>query len=233
MAEPNLCVGPFRLDPSNECLWRGTEAIRLTHKAFAALNYLAKHPRRVVTKEELFEAIWPKVVVSDAALTTCMREIRKALKDDPKRPRYIETVHRLGYRFVALVTTRPIRSSGSGIWSQDATLASSSQSPARSFVGRKTELAQLHNWLEKALNGERQIVFVTGEPGIGKTTLIEAFLQQVAADESVWIGRGQSIEHYGAGEPYLPVLDALGRLCREPRGERESTGDKIPHEAAG
>ena len=116
MAATYLCVGPFRLDPSNECLWRGTEAIRLTHKAFAALHYLAKHPGRMVTKEELFQAIWPKVVVSDASLTTCMREIRKALKDDPKAPRYIETVHRRGYRFIAHVTPQSVPSSGSGVW---------------------------------------------------------------------------------------------------------------------
>src|SRR5262249_18554262 len=65
-----------------------------------------------------------------------------------------------------------------------------------------------------------QIVFVTGEPGIGKTTLVEAFLAQMAADDKVWIARGQCIEHYGAGEAYLPILEALGRLCREPGGQR-------------
>ena len=130
------------------------------------------------------------------------------------------------------------------------------------MVGREAELGQLHRWLAKALAGERQLVFVTGEPGIGKTTLVEAFLQSLAsrvprlAAEQVqspkskvqsrkgmpgatvtgqgteptpnpqsltpglWIGRGQCIEHYGAGEAYLPVLEALGRLCREPGGRR-------------
>jgi predicted ATPase len=87
-------------------------------------------------------------------------------------------------------------------------------------VGRDAELAQLHKWLEKALSGERQIVFVTGEPGIGKTTLVETFLHRAATDESMWIGRGQCIEHFGAGEAYLPVLEALGRLCRESEHDR-------------
>jgi DNA-binding winged helix-turn-helix (wHTH) protein len=82
-AAPDLGVGPFRLDPANECLWRGTEMLRLTRKAFTALYYLAAHPGRVVTKEELFQAVWPAVVVSEAALTTCMREVRKVLADDP------------------------------------------------------------------------------------------------------------------------------------------------------
>jgi predicted ATPase len=81
---------------------------------------------------------------------------------------------------------------------------------------------QLHKWLKRALEGERQIVFVTGEPCIGKTTLVEEFLQQeqVARQASLWIGRGQCIEHYGTGEGYLPLLDALGRLCREPGAGR-------------
>jgi hypothetical protein len=54
----------------------------------------------------------------------------------------------------------------------------------------------------------------------GKTALVEAFLAQVAAKGAAWIGRGQSIEHYGVGEAYLPLLEALGRLCREPDGQR-------------
>ena len=74
--------------------------------------------------------------------------------------------------------------------------------------------------LERALEGERQVVFVTGEVGIGKTTLVEAFMAQVDANGALWIGRGQCIEQYGAGEAYMPVLEALGRLCREPGGDR-------------
>ncbi|HEV8712202.1 MAG TPA: AAA family ATPase, partial [Candidatus Binatia bacterium] len=87
-------------------------------------------------------------------------------------------------------------------------------------VGREVELAHLHGWLERALAGERQVVFVTGEPGIGKTTLVDAFLHHAVARGGLWLGRGQCIEHYGAGEAYLPVLKAFGRLCRESGGER-------------
>ncbi len=64
------------------------------------------------------------------------------------------------------------------------------------------------------------MVFVTGEAGIGKTTLVEAFLQEAVRDPKVWIGQGQCLEQYGAGEAYLPVLDALSRLCRESERER-------------
>ncbi|NOT58326.1 MAG: AAA family ATPase, partial [Deltaproteobacteria bacterium] len=84
---------------------------------------------------------------------------------------------------------------------------------------RDAELAQLHELLEKALRGERQVVFVTGEPGIGKTTLVEAFVDQMMAQGQLVCARGQCLEHYGAGEAYLPVLEALSRLCRAQGGE--------------
>jgi predicted ATPase len=87
-------------------------------------------------------------------------------------------------------------------------------------VGRERELARLQDSLHKALAGERQVVFVTGEAGIGKTMLVDAFVAGVAAKSGILVGRGQCIEQYGAGEAYLPLLEALSRLCREARGER-------------
>ena len=160
--------------------------------------------------------------MTDAALTMCMSEIRKALGDDPRTPCYIETVHGLGYRFIALVSAEPVTLADSGFRVAEHASTTTRQSPSPHFVGREAEIEQLHKWLGRALKGERQIVFVTGEPGIGKTMLVEEFLQQaqIPSDGRLWLGRGQCIEHYGAGESYLPVLDALGRLCREPDGGR-------------
>ena len=91
--------------------------------------------------------------------------------------------------------------------------------PAPTLVGRHAELTRLYDLFNKARGGQRQVVFVTGEPGIGKTTVVETFLGQVAGEEELWIGQGQCMEHYGAGEAYLPVLEALGRLCREADGK--------------
>jgi predicted ATPase/DNA-binding winged helix-turn-helix (wHTH) protein len=220
MREEQRFFDSFQLDPANACLRRGERAIFLTPKAFTMLCYLVEHVGQLVTKDDLWRAVWPGITVTDAALTVCMSEIRKALGDKARTPRYVQTVHRRGYRFIAPVTTQPIRRSEPGVRSRDLTPVPSPQSPTISFVGREPELAQLHEWLEKALSGERQIVFITGEPGIGKTTLVEAFLEQVAANAPLRIGRGQCIEHYGAGEAYLPVLEALGRLCRQPHGGR-------------
>src|SRR5262249_56591725 len=79
-------------------------------------------------------------------------------------------------------------------------------------------VAELHRWLEHVEQGARQLVFLTGEPGMGKTAVVDAWVAQVAAAGDLWLAQGQCIEHYGAGEAYLPVLEALGRLCREPAG---------------
>jgi predicted ATPase/type II secretory pathway predicted ATPase ExeA len=88
------------------------------------------------------------------------------------------------------------------------------------MVGREVELARLQNVFEKAWRGERQVVFVTGEAGIGKTTLIDAFLARIRERPDVRIASGQCVEQYGPGEAYLPLLEATTRLCRGPGGER-------------
>jgi len=149
-----------------------------------------------------------------------MSEIRKALGDEAKTPRYIETVHRLGYRFIAPVSTPQVRQSESAASNEQPPPLPNLPAPNQRFVGRGRELARLRQYFEKTLHGERQIVFITGESGIGKTALVDTFQRQLADTATLWIGRGQCIEHYGTGEAYLPVLDALGRLCRQPDGRR-------------
>jgi DNA-binding winged helix-turn-helix (wHTH) protein len=98
--EQGLCFGPHRLDLGAGQLWRDQEEVKLTPKALAVLRVLVARAGRVVTKDELFQAVWPQTVVSDDALTTCILELRHALRDNAKQPRYIETVHRRGYRFL-------------------------------------------------------------------------------------------------------------------------------------
>jgi DNA-binding winged helix-turn-helix (wHTH) protein/tetratricopeptide (TPR) repeat protein len=214
---------PFRLDPDNACLWRGTKAVRLTPKAFAVLQCLAEHHGQLVTKDVLLESVWPGTAVGDAVLKVCVREIRKALGDRVGAPRFVATVHRRGYRFIAGVTDSEPRPARDGA-SERSPLRSGPTSGFRyrgpaHFVGREPALDRLQRGIEAAWRGTRQIVFVTGEPGIGKTGVVEAFLERVSADPRVWIAHGQCVETYGTPEPYMPVLDALGRLCREGGGD--------------
>src|SRR5262245_31157845 len=112
--EPHLLnFGPFRLDVPNQQLWRGAEIIRLTNKAVAVLCYLAERGGQLVTKDELFAAVWPAVVVSDSALVACIGELRRALGDTRRAPQFIETVHGRGYRFLAPVSLSAPPVSGS------------------------------------------------------------------------------------------------------------------------
>ena len=109
---------PFRLDPSNERLWRETVEIPLRPKTFAVLRYLVDHPEQLVTKEELLNAVWAETVVGEDALTGCIRDLRKVLGDEAKRPQYIETVHRRGFRFIgAVVKSQEVVSSQQAVGS--------------------------------------------------------------------------------------------------------------------
>jgi len=105
--QPTVLFGPFRLEIGDASLWNGAQSVPLTPKAFSVLQCLAQRPGRLVTKQELIEAVWPGVFVGDAVLKVCVREIRRALADDPKVPQFIETVHRRGYRFIAPVAEPP------------------------------------------------------------------------------------------------------------------------------
>src|SRR3989442_1546368 len=141
---------PLRLDRENERVWHGEQRLQLTQKAFAVLCYLVDHPGRVVTKEELLRVIWPDTVVSEWALTTCIREIRKALGEAAGAPQYIATVHRRGYRFIG-----PMRNAEWGVRSQEQPREHDPYSAFRiphsalEPVGREAEVGQLHRWLAK------------------------------------------------------------------------------------
>jgi len=99
-----LTFDRFRIDPSSGQLVGESGPISLTPKALSLFEYLAARPGRLVKKTELLDAIWPGVFVADGALKVCIREIRRALGDDAQAPRFIETAHRRGYRFIADVT---------------------------------------------------------------------------------------------------------------------------------
>lgn len=215
MSSP-IAFGPFRLDARNAQLWRGDVEVQLRPKTYAVLQYLAERPARLVTKEELLRRVWPDVRVNDGALKVCMAELRSALGDRAQQPQFIETVHGRGYRFIGSIPSPKItRQPG------DEPSRIGPPSLMTALVGRDAELHQLRRCMEEALAGRRQLVFVTGEPGIGKTTLVEAFLECVAGQRTpLWTAYGQCVEHYGTAEAFLPVLEGLGRLCCQPGSDR-------------
>jgi DNA-binding winged helix-turn-helix (wHTH) protein len=123
---------PFRVEPASERLWREHEPIALKPKAFAILLYLLKNPSRIVTKAELLAQLWGGVHVNDAVLKTHLREIRRALGDDVRAPRYIETAHRRGYRFIAPSSLAPPESAAAdaSVMPRSASVATASAATA-------------------------------------------------------------------------------------------------------
>ena len=200
----DLLFPPYRLNPREDRLFRGDTPVPLRAKPFALLRYMAEHPQRLVKHEELRKAIWPTTYVSDGVLRVYLREVRAALEDEATAPQFIETVAHRGYRFLPAVEIV-------------AGAAASTTVPAPStspMVGRVEELKELNDAFARACAGRREVVFVSGEAGIGKSALIGALLSQIATHDGVRIGRGQCVEHRGESEPYLPVLDALRSLCQ-------------------
>jgi predicted ATPase/DNA-binding winged helix-turn-helix (wHTH) protein len=152
---------PFRLDTVNQCLWSGDglveERILLAPKAFAVLRYLVEHPGRLVTHDELFEALWPKTYVQPEVLKSHIAAIRAVLGDDARKPIFIETLSRRGYRFTAPVTedapARPSR-------------PTNLPEPLSELIGREAELGEV-----TALATAHRLVSLVGAGGIGKTRL--------------------------------------------------------------
>jgi DNA-binding winged helix-turn-helix (wHTH) protein len=146
-ASRQLVFDPFRLDRADARLWRGTRPIALAPKAFALLQYLLERPHQLVTKEALLDAVWPATAVGEAVLKVCVAEIRRALEDSARAPRFIATVHRRGYRFLAPVTATsepdPVPGASAG------RSPGAGPGPVR-LVGREAVLGQLQCWLDRA-----------------------------------------------------------------------------------
>ncbi|MEM7048808.1 MAG: AAA family ATPase [Acidobacteriota bacterium] len=197
----------FRLDSTAGRLFElATEErpVALTPKAYDLLALFLRHPGELLTKNHLLDTVWEGRSVTEGVLKVTIRELRKVLGDDARHPTYIETAHRKGYRFIAPVERGP------------SPLRLSAEVPGRrELIGREHELAVLDQAFQECLTAQRRTCFLSGGAGIGKTRLVESFLEGLG---DPWVIRGHCLEHYGAGEPYLPLLEALGRLCRSPRG---------------
>ncbi|HEY9347077.1 MAG TPA: winged helix-turn-helix domain-containing protein, partial [Inquilinus sp.] len=199
----------FWIDRDNLCLWRSNaggedDRVRLTPKSFDVLAYLAGNPGRLVTHDELLEALWPNVYVQPAVLKSHILAIRTALGDTISSPRFIETQRGRGYRFIGTLRGSPS--------------AAGKPSPAVDlgvFAGRAEPLRSLSALLERAAAGEPQSVFITGEPGFGKTTLVQQFLARVSACGDPIVARGHCVENFAGVEPYYPIFEALGELWKD------------------
>ena len=185
---------------------------------FDLLVYLIENRDRVVTRDELLEALWPGRIVTDSALSSRLKEVRSAVGDTGKAQRIIKTAHGRGYRFVANLE-------------MEAATKTPFNAPVvqpTSAVGRDVETGKLNRWLDRAVAGQREIVLITGEAGVGKTTLTRAFLDLARSRDDLVLMHGQCINQRGASEAYLPLLEAFNRAGLQDQSIREILNQHAP-----
>ena len=220
---PNRAI-EFGLDAANQRLWRNGVQLAVPPKPFEVLRYLVENPGRLITHDELLDALWPETYVQPQVLRTYILDLRKTLGDDAGNPQFIQTLPKRGYCFVAAVLDEPkVDSKTKASAGQKSTPPKSEpRQPApgpRHIVGREKELARLNQLLDLVESRQRQIVFIVGEAGIGKTALVDGFSEYVSRSVSAATARGECVKGFGKKEEYYPVTEALAQLCSSPKGE--------------
>ena len=191
----------FRLDTENLCLWRADARVALSPKAFAVLRCLVEHRGRLLSQNDLLDAVWRNLEVQPEILKKYVLEIRKALGDQATHPIYIETLPRLGYRFIA-----DVHETAAAERSDIANTA------LAQIVGRDRERAALRASLVQAAAGHGGVLCLGGGTGTGKTALAEELLYEARAQGAARVARGRCSEHVAGAEAYHPIWEALEGL---------------------
>jgi DNA-binding winged helix-turn-helix (wHTH) protein/tetratricopeptide (TPR) repeat protein len=199
--------GDFELDEARRELRQGGEPLAIQLKPFQLLAYLVRHRDRAVPKEELFENVWPDAVVSDAALASALRDVRRLLGDDGRRQQWIRTERERGFRFLALAEA------GETAAGQPSPVSPRSPFAGPPLVGRDEILAPLETALDEACRGRGRVVLLGGEAGVGKTRLAQEIAERAEARglgalwSRCWDGEGAL--------PFWPWIQILRAVLRE------------------
>jgi predicted ATPase/DNA-binding winged helix-turn-helix (wHTH) protein len=195
---PTYQFGEFTLDVSQGCLLKGGEEIKLRPKVYEALKYLVEHPGRLISKQELIQAVWPDAFVTDDSLVQCTVELRRALKD--RTQKFLKTVPRRGYLFTGAVSKTsstqghlPATSSSGLSGAAEPSLLRVARKrpnlpiPRTSLIGRELQVCQAADLL---LRQDVRLLSLTGPGGAGKTRLAIALAEAIA-------------DHFTAGLQYV------------------------------
>ena len=220
-------IGPgLELDLAGEELWREGRPVALRPKSWLVLRHLSSKPGTLVSLDELFDVAWPGTAVTPGTVANVINELRRALGDNATAPAFIQTVHRRGFRWLATPSSLPDpHSSSADATSEPSQPHSRIAEPTLGgepggrgndvFVGRRSELAMLADLWKGSTTGQRRIVFVGGDAGIGKTTLVAELVRSIDAGD-VLVAQGAAVESYGELEAFLPFFSAIdGLLSRE------------------
>jgi DNA-binding winged helix-turn-helix (wHTH) protein/tetratricopeptide (TPR) repeat protein len=217
-------IGPLALDPSSRALFHDDRLLPLGERAISILLMLIERSGQLVSKDELIAFAWQGLAVEDSNLTVQIAALRRALALVPEGRSWIETMPRRGYRFVGPVappgasTDAPASRDTPAEEQRDATLFPTIDSSAHPMVGRDAPLEMLDRITQRMLTGQRQVAFVTGEAGIGKTAFIRMAMERPSLRDVDFL-YGRCTERFGTDEAFLPLIDALVTRCRAPDGE--------------
>jgi DNA-binding winged helix-turn-helix (wHTH) protein/tetratricopeptide (TPR) repeat protein len=218
-----LEFGAYLIDREQRLLTKDNDVIPLAPKVFDTLLALVGSGGRILEKEALLKTVWPDTFVEEGSLTRNISTLRRVLGETPDDQKYIATVPKRGYRFVASVVTGD--APGNLLHLLADSVFVSREQPGKlkppPLVGRDLELRKIEELLERSLDGAGKFVLLSGEPGIGKTALAQSFLYTAERRHpGLLVGRGACVEQYGTGEAYLPFLAALPGLLTGKSRER-------------
>lgn len=193
----------FTLKLEERQLLREGKLVSVAPKVFDTLAYLVANAGRLVTKTELLAKVWPNTFVEEVTLARTISDLRKVPGSSPQARKLIETVPKYGYRFVA---------------SEQTPLAPVTVSRT---VGREADSDRLRGVMESVSAGSGAVVTISGEAGIGKTTVAEDFLAEVEGPRaSTWVGRGRCSERLAETDAFAPLLECLEDFMRGEFGEQ-------------
>jgi DNA-binding winged helix-turn-helix (wHTH) protein/tetratricopeptide (TPR) repeat protein len=190
----------FELDENARELRFDGQPVDVQRRVFDLLAHLVRHDGEAVSRQDLLDVVWRDVAVEDGSITRAIRLVRGLLSMDPSTADALETIRGHGYRIRL--------PSGAHPSVETPTPRVNAPRPDPSFYGRREEMLALHRCIEQSMQDLPQLALVSGEAGIGKTSLVDRAL--AIGDKRQRIGRGVCTEHYGVGEPFLPMLQALG-----------------------
>jgi DNA-binding winged helix-turn-helix (wHTH) protein len=199
----------FRIDSGQFLLTKAGNSTPITPTVFRILLALLENAGQVVTKDALITYVWPDSFVEEGNLNRNISTLRKALGERPSDHRYIETIPKTGYRFIAQVKTSAYQPPMVAPRNTDAVAA-------LPIVGRDQERQQLRKAFELARDGKGGLVSITGDTGMGKSALIDVFLQDLYKDaQTFYLARSCSSESLTEAEPFVSWIEALSGIAKE------------------